>query len=129
MSRMKKAMVYFFLLLSGIALVFVLFVFAVSKGVFGHVPGVEELKVIRNETASLVYSEDKKLIGKFFAENRTNTSYEQLPESLIHALIAVEDARYFEHKGIDSRSLVRVFFKTLLLQNKRAGGGSTISQQ
>ena len=44
-------------------------------------------------------------------------------------LIATEDFRFYEHKGIDSRSLFRVFFKSILLNNRSSGGGSTISQQ
>ncbi|MGB0805333.1 MAG: transglycosylase domain-containing protein, partial [Salibacteraceae bacterium] len=67
--------------------------------------------------------------GKFFVENRTNINYSQLPNDLIHALVATEDARYFEHEGVDSRSLVRVLFKTILLGKKSSGGGSTITQQ
>ena len=53
----------------------------------------------------------------------------QIPPDLINALIATEDSRFYEHKGIDSRSLFRVLFKSLLLGNRESGGGSTISQQ
>ncbi len=102
---------------------------AIYYDVFGHLYSVNELKNFKNETASLVLAEEGEIIGKFFAENRTNISYDQLPKHLINALIATEDARYFEHEGVDSRSLIRVLFKTILLQKKSSGGGSTITQQ
>lgn len=98
-------------------------------GYFGNLPNEEDLRQIQNETASLVFSEDEFLIGKYFAKNRTNTAYEDLPPHLVHALIATEDARFFDHDGVDYRSLLRVFIKTLLLGDDRSGGGSTISQQ
>lgn len=102
---------------------------AIYYDVFGHLYSVNELKNFKNETASLVLAEEGEIIGKIFAENRTNISYDQLPKHLINALIATEDARYFEHEGVDSRSLIRVLFKTILLQKKSSGGGSTITQQ
>ncbi len=106
-----------------------LFVLSVYYGVFGSLYTTEDLKAFKNQTATLVLSEEEKIIGKFFAENRTNTSYEKIPKHLINALVATEDARYFEHTGVDSRSLLRVLFKTILLNQKNAGGGSTINQQ
>ncbi len=102
---------------------------AIYYDVFGHLYSVEELKNFKNETASLVLAEEGEIIGKYFAENRTNITYDQLPEYLINALVATEDARYFEHEGVDSRSFIRVLFKTILLQQKSSGGGSTITQQ
>lgn len=105
------------------------FVVAVNYEVFGHLYSKKELKDFKNQLASEVYSQDGELIGKFFAKNRTNTTYEELPEHLINALVATEDARYFEHEGVDSRSLFRVLFKTIILNDSRSGGGSTITQQ
>ena len=107
----------------------VLFFTAVYFGVFGHIYNQNELKEFKNESASLVMSDDSILIGKYFAENRTNIEYEQLPVFLINALIATEDARYLEHDGVDSRSLLRVLVKSVLFQQKSSGGGSTITQQ
>ncbi len=83
----------------------------------------------KNATASKVLSAEGKLIGKFYYENRTNITYSQIPSCLINALVATEDARFYEHKGVDTRSLFRVLFKTVLGGNRRAGGGSTITQQ
>jgi len=111
------------LLLSG------LFVGSVFLGVFGPLPNKEDLIGITNEEASLVFSNDGTIIGKIFAENRTNIRWNAIPGNLVNALVATEDRRFYEHKGLDSRSYLRVFFKTILLGEKSAGGGSTITQQ
>jgi len=106
-----------------------IFIASVYYGVCGSLYTTEDLKAFKNETATLVLSEEGTIIGKFFAENRTNTTYEKIPKHLINALIATEDARYFEHTGVDSKSLARVLFKTIILNDKSSGGGSTINQQ
>lgn len=98
-------------------------------GVFGKLPTEQELASIQNEEASLVYSYDGEILGKYFAENRTNIGWSDVPRHLVNALVATEDKRFFEHKGYDSRSYVRVFFKSILLGNRSSGGGSTITQQ
>jgi penicillin-binding protein 1A len=106
-----------------------LFIGPLYRGPFRHMPGRKELLNYRNATASKVLSAEGELIGKFYSENRTNVSYRQIPSYLIDALVATEDARFFEHKGVDSRSLARVLFKTILLNDHSSGGGSTITQQ
>lgn len=95
----------------------------------GDIPKESDLKKISHPVASEIYSQDSVLLGRFFVENRTNVEYEEIPEIVLNALVATEDARFFEHEGVDFRSLVRVFFKTLLMQDRSAGGGSTLSQQ
>ncbi len=115
-------------ILSGILLAGGLFV-AVYFGVFGPFPSEEELSSIQNEEASLVYSSDGRLIGKYFAENRTNINWGEIPEHLVNALVATEDKRFFEHDGYDGRSYLRVFVKTIILGNRNSGGGSTLTQQ
>ncbi len=105
------------------------FFVSVFIGVFGPLPDKSELSKISNEEASLVLSSDGTLIGKYFAENRTNIKWDELPQHLTNALIATEDKRFFEHNGIDSRSYFRVFFRTILLGDRSSGGGSTITQQ
>lgn len=102
---------------------------AVRSGVFGALPSEEELSSIQHEQATLVLDRDGALIGKIFAEDRTNVRYTDLPRHLVQALVATEDARFFSHQGVDGRSYVRVFFRTLLGRDKSGGGGSTISQQ
>ena len=98
-------------------------------GISGHLRNKEELLNYKNAAASLVLSEDGELLGKFFYENRTNISFEQIPKHLINALIATEDVRFYDHKGYDARSFFRVLIKTVFLRNRSSGGGSTITQQ
>jgi penicillin-binding protein 1A len=108
---------------------FLLLMQTVRMGVFGDLPSEEQLKAIRHEEATLVLGTDGSIIGKLFAEDRTNVQYEDLPKHLIDALVATEDARFFSHQGVDGRSYIRVFFRTLLGRDRSGGGGSTISQQ
>ncbi|OKL40587.1 penicillin-binding protein [Pontibacter flavimaris] len=107
----------------------VLFYFAVYSGFLGGMPSTKELKSVRNNTASEVYSADGVLLGRYYIQDRTNVKYSDISPTAIHALIATEDARFYDHSGVDVRSLARVFLKTLLLQNESSGGGSTLSQQ
>ena len=104
-------------------------ILSVYCGAFGHLQTRKELLDYKNATASIVLSAEGELIGKFFSENRTNIAFDQIPSHLVNALIATEDARFYEHNGIDSRSLIRVLFKSILLKDRHSGGGSTISQQ
>ncbi|MFT6745729.1 MAG: penicillin-binding protein 1A [Glaciecola sp.] len=105
------------------------FYHSVSFGFFGELYSKEDIASFQNDQASIVYSEDGKIIGKYFSKNRTNVKFDDIPSHLIHALVATEDARYYEHEGVDSRSVLRVLVKSILLQNRHAGGGSTITQQ
>jgi penicillin-binding protein 1A len=98
-------------------------------GPAGPLQSKAELLRFRNATASQVLSAEGQPIGRFFVENRTNVSYGQIPPSLINSLIATEDVRFLEHSGVDFRSLLRVFFKTILSNKRSSGGGSTITQQ
>ena len=99
-----------------------IFVFSVYVGLFGHLQSKKELLNFKNATATLVLSSEGELIGNIFSENRTNISYGQIPSNLIDALIATEDSRFFEHKGFDSRSLFRVLFKSIILNDRSSGG-------
>ncbi len=121
---MRLFKVLFIVVLFPIAMVMAVFVKARHM-----LPDEQELLNYRNATASVVLSRKGELLGKIFTENRTNIEYGQLPVHLVHALVATEDARFYEHRGIDFRSLLRVFFKTMLFNKERSGGGSTITQQ
>ncbi len=126
---LKKLLKYALYIFATLTIVFGIFLLSVYYGAFGKLHSTADLQAFQNQTATLVRSEEGILIGKFFAENRTNIKYKQLPQHLINALVATEDARYFKHDGVDSRSLLRVFFKTILANKKHSGGGSTINQQ
>ena len=107
----------------GTALVILLFLFA-SWGVYGKLPTFEELENPEHNLATEVISIDGKTMGKYFKENRTPVKYKDLPKSLIKALIATEDERFYEHSGVDFKATARAIAKL-----GKGGGGSTITQQ
>jgi penicillin-binding protein 1A len=98
-------------------------------GAFGPIPEAEDLRNIKNPLASEIYADAGELIGRYYVENRSQLTIDDLNDNYKNALIATEDARFYTHNGVDYRSLFRVFFKSVLLQNNRSGGGSTITQQ
>jgi penicillin-binding protein 1A len=119
------------LLLSGISFL-IIFIFLVAidfQKLFGEIPSLETLENPRSEVASELYTQDNVLLGKYFRENRTPVEFEDISPNLVNALVATEDSRFEEHSGIDLRGLMRVFFKTIILRQSNAGGGSTLSQQ
>jgi penicillin-binding protein 1A len=101
----------------------------VWTGVFGSLPDKEELQNIRHPLASEVYSADSVLLGRYYLQERSPVLAKEMPESLKKALIATEDVRFFEHRGIDTKSLFRVLVKSILFQDESSGGGSTLTQQ
>jgi len=117
------------LLLLGACTAVVAFITLVWMGFFGAVPTKAHLKEIHHPIASEVYSVDSVLLGRYFLQDRSPVQAEDLPGNLKQALVATEDIRFYEHDGIDIKSLFRVLVKTLLLQKESSGGGSTITQQ
>ncbi|MDX9891837.1 MAG: transglycosylase domain-containing protein [Bacteroidales bacterium] len=112
--------------ISGFLFVVLLFI-AISLGLLGFMPTFSDLENPKTNLATEVYSADGELLGKYYLENRSPCKFEELDSSLIQALIATEDARFFKHSGVDGRALVRVFFG--VVTGIHQGGGSTISQQ
>ena len=106
-------------------------VFAISQGWFGKLPPVSELQNPINKYASRIYSADEKLIGtwSYASENRLLVSYDSLPENLVNALVATEDVRFYDHSGIDMKAIGRAVVKRLIMGQRSAGGGSTLTQQ
>ncbi|WP_026727419.1 penicillin-binding protein 1A [Flavobacterium denitrificans] len=99
------------------------FLFA-SWGLFGSMPSFEDLENPDSNLATEIISSDGVVIGKYFKTNRSQLKYSDLPKSLVEALVATEDARFYEHSGIDGRGTLRAIFT--LGTN---GGASTLTQQ
>lgn len=115
---------FWILFATGILSVALLFLLA-SWGVFGELPTFETLENPQTNLASQIIASDGKLLGKFYLEdNRTDVTFDDLPENLVKALVASEDIRFYEHSGIDPRGTLRALF---FLGSR--GGASTISQQ
>ncbi|MDT8418558.1 MAG: transglycosylase domain-containing protein [Lutibacter sp.] len=126
----KKNWIRFFIKgVLALGVLFVIFIISVYFGLFGRVPTSKEVKLFRNMEASEVYSSDNVLLYRFDKENRLNIPFDSIPKHVVEALISSEDSRFYEHSGVDLKSLMRVIVKTVILRDKSSGGGSTISQQ
>ena len=124
----KFFVIFWSVVLVGIIGVFVFF-WLISAGKLGFMPTFEELENPNNRFASEVYFADGPIMNRYFEkENRKYIEYREIPQSVIDALIATEDVRFYDHSGVDVRGLFRLA-KGLLTANTSAGGGSTISQQ
>lgn len=112
------------LFIGGILFIVLIFLLA-SFGLFGEMPDHTVLENPKTNLATEIISSDDKTLGKFYLnDNRTPVDYSELPQNLVDALIATEDARFRDHSGIDARGTLRAIFKL-----GSGGGASTISQQ
>ncbi|WP_428617962.1 penicillin-binding protein 1A [Shewanella sp.] len=96
--------------------------------VLPDLPDVTTLKTVKLQTPLRIYSADGKLISQFGEKRRIPVEYEQVPQQLINAVLDTEDARFFEHKGIDPIGIIRAAF-ILATTGKKSQGASTITQQ
>ncbi|WP_378187064.1 transglycosylase domain-containing protein [Aquimarina sp. W85] len=115
--------------ITGLLVLLIGFYISIYAGAWGKVPNVKTLSTLKQSEATQVLDKNGELIGKYYIYDRQPITFEDLPQHLIDALIATEDVRFYEHEGIDNKSLLRVFFKSILLQDKSSGGGSTITLQ
>lgn len=111
------------------AAVFLLFVAVTGLTVilYGGKLIVDEADLILDET-TIIETEDGQAIGKLYNENRVYTEIDNIPEQLQKAFVAIEDRRFYEHSGIDYRSVVRAVYKDIIAMSK-VEGASTITQQ
>ncbi|MEE1961676.1 transglycosylase domain-containing protein [Allomuricauda taeanensis] len=130
-TSQKKKQGYFkfikwFWILFGAGVLSVILIFLLASwGAFGEMPTFERLENPETNLATEFISSDGETLGKLYLDdNRTPIAYENLPENLVNALVATEDARYYDHSGIDARGTLRAL---VFLGSK--GGASTISQQ
>ena len=124
----KKKILKWFWLLFSIPVVLVVSLIGLVWA-FADIPSFEELENPDSKLATQVIAEDGEILTTFHIENRSYVSYEELSPNLVNAAVATEDVRFYNHSGIDFKSLGRVIFKTLLGGDSSQGGGSTITQQ
>ncbi len=105
--------------------------YAIDEGWIGYMPPIEDLQNPINRYATQIYSADGKILGtwNYNRENRVLVDYTKIAPAMVQALVATEDARFYEHSGIDFYALGRAIVKRGILGQKSAGGGSTITQQ
>ncbi len=94
-----------------------------------EIPSRKTLRSIRNQLPSEIYSADSVLLGRYYIQDRTEVAYSAIAPVAIQALVATEDIRFYQHRGIDYESLGRVLVRSILMGDESSGGGSTITQQ
>lgn len=102
--------------------------YATYKRLNDELPDIETLKNVPLPIPLKVLTEDGQLIAEYGHKRRTTLTFEQIPPIFIDAIIATEDQRFFEHYGVDFRSLVRAFV-SLVATGRKSQGGSTITMQ
>ncbi len=116
------------------SLVFLGLLGAAGAGVFIYyhflrdLPDFTEIKTFRPPVITQVFARDGQRIGEFYSQRRIEVPYSRLPRHLVLAFVAAEDARFFDHPGVDITGIVRAFFRNLEA-GEVVQGGSTITQQ
>src|SRR6187455_630479 len=121
---MKRSVKILWLTFFGCLVFAVVIILLADWGVFGKMPSIEELQNPSASLASQVYADDGTLMGKYYTQDRVNVKYADISKYAIQALVATEDERFYDHSGIDPRSVGRAVF---FLGSQ--GGGSTITMQ
>ena len=121
----KPFLLWFWGLFFGGILIIFLVMWLITRGALGYLPPLEELQNPKNTFASEIISSDMQSLGRYYRyENRIGVQYTDLSQDLIDALVATEDVRFYDHTGVDFKSMFRAILKL-----GRAGGGSTLTQQ
>jgi penicillin-binding protein 1A len=104
---------------------FNLIIIFINLGLLGYMPSMKELENPSSALSSEVYAGDQStLLGRYFIQDRSNSKFRDISPNIFNALIATEDARFYEHSGIDGIALLRA-----IVFLGKEGGGSTITQQ
>lgn len=123
--RWLKALLLLLIVPAGLAV-------GAAVGAFWYVsqdlPPLDQLQGYQPSQVSRVYSDDHRVIGQYYVERRILAPLPDIPQPLINAVIAVEDARFFEHPGLDIIGILRAVW-TNLRRGGKVEGASTITQQ
>ncbi|WP_286767728.1 MULTISPECIES: penicillin-binding protein 1A [Sphingobacterium] len=125
-ADVKRYTFNFWKIIVGIVSIGFLFILSIRLGLFGKLPSFSDLENPKSNLASEVITEDHKVLGTYYVQNRSNVKYSELSPYLVKALVSTEDKRFYDHSGIDYSRTFTVIFHTLT-GNKQ--GGSTITQQ
>ncbi|MDQ1148879.1 MULTISPECIES: penicillin-binding protein 1A [Sphingobacterium] len=125
-ADIKRYTFNFWKIIVGVVAIGFLFILSIRLGLFGKLPSFSDLENPKSNLASEVITEDHKVLGTYYVQNRSNVKYSELSPYLVKALVSTEDKRFYDHSGIDYSRTFTVIFHTLT-GNKQ--GGSTITQQ
>ena len=93
-----------------------------------ELPDVDSLKTVHLQVPLQIYSQDGRLIQEYGEKKRIPVTYDEIPQALVHALLATEDQRFFEHPGVDIMGLGRAAVR-MVQTGTKSQGGSTITMQ
>ena len=133
-EKLTSRMIFLFVKLILVA-VLLMAAFAASlgygalKGIIDSAPEIDVASIEPSGYATMVYDREGNLTETLVKSgaNRLEATYEELPQCLIDAFVAIEDSRFWSHKGIDIRSILRAAVG--VITGESAGGGSTLTQQ
>ncbi len=107
-------------------ILFIVIVICIGQGMVGYMPSMTELENPQSALSSDVYATDGSILGRYYVQDRSNCNFKDISPNIINALQAAEDARFYDHSGIDPIATVAIPFY-MLIHKKR--GSSTITQQ
>jgi penicillin-binding protein 1A len=110
----------------GCFVIFILLIVFTMLGLFGPLPSFRDLENPKSNAATQVISSDNKVLGTYYVQNRSPVTYKELSPNVVHALVATEDTRFYEHSGIDFSRSFSIILYNLIGKHQ---GGSTITQQ
>ena len=121
---MSRSVLIFWRIFFGLVGLVFLIILMADFGLLGEMPSIAELENPTAKQSTQVYAQDGTLMGKYYLEDRVNVEYKDISKYVVNALVATEDERFYDHSGIDGRSLMRAF----VFLGKQ-GGASTITMQ
>ena len=122
----KRAVRILWITFSVMLVLFTLLVIAINHGMVGYMPSLAELENPQSAVSSDVLAADGTLLGRYYVLDRSNSKFSDISPNIVNALVATEDARFYEHAGIDPFATIAIPMY-MLIHKKR--GSSTITQQ
>src|SRR6266571_1132632 len=111
-----------------LAVIFAVYISMIASDLEGQARGFDLSKLEQMESASMILDRNGKIFGQIYVENRETVPYDQLSRDLVNAVVAVEDAKFYQHGGYAFLEIIWAALKNLTACNVRLGG-STITQQ
>ena len=115
------------------ALLSLFFIFLVCAGILyiyleSQLPNIDSLKTVQLQVPLRIYTQEGLLIQEYGEMRRIPVTYDEIPQTLVHALVATEDQRFFDHPGVDVLGLARATIR-MIQTGTKSQGGSTITMQ
>ncbi|KAF1691982.1 penicillin-binding protein 1A [Pseudoxanthomonas koreensis] len=129
MSRLRRLLRWALIASAGLALLAAIGLGMLYTAVSSRLPEVESLRTVEMQEPLYVYAADGRLMAVFGENRRYPVAIDEVPERLRQAFIAIEDARFYEHGGVDYKGVARAVWLLATTDGKRVPGGSTITQQ